>query len=522
MPFQTLSLTQSQRQMMIMAPQLRQSLEILQLPIMELKGLVQREMEQNPTIDDVASPQEIPADTSSDSPDEITRLSAEAVSDNLHDKIREADEAGATPEDTAFAVDPNAAPLPSDKQENQLDFDVDTLKALDDAARDYFFDNEQVSQPFTEEAQERRQYMFDSLRQPLSLQQHLVDQLGVAELSENEKLIGEAIIGDLNDDGFLTATAEDLAIQTAFPAETIEKVLKVIQQFDPPGIAARDLRECLLLQIVNENAPEAELAEAIIDRHLEDVAGKRYPEIAEALDCSVQDVERAVKLIQALNPRPANGFGTDSTDYITPEVFVEKDKRGKWRVVLDDNELPHIRISTFYQRMLRNPNVKADVKSYIRERIRSGQFLLKSIEQRQNTIHRIASAIVEAQQDFLNHGISKLKPMTMAEIADKVGVHETTVSRAVANKYMKTPVGVFELRYFFSHAVKTASGNSLSNKTVQDKIQEMVAAENPKSPLSDQAIQKKLAEQGVEIARRTVAKYRMLLKIPQSHLRRQR
>lgn len=508
--------------MMIMAPQLRQSLEILQLPIMELKGLVQREMEQNPTIDDVASAQEIPADTSSDSPDEITRLSAEAVSDNLHDKVREADEAGATDEDNPFAVDPNTTPAPSDSQENKLDFDVDTLKALDDAARDYFFDNEQISQPFTEEAQERRQYMFDSLRQPLSLQQHLVDQLGVADLSESEKQIGEAIIGDLNDDGFLTATAEDLSIQTAFPAETIEKVIKVVQQFDPPGIAARNLRECLLLQIVNEDAPEAELAEAIIDRHLEDLAAKRFETIAKALDCSTGDVEEAVKLIKALNPRPANGFETDSTDYVTPEVFVEKGKNGKWHVILDDNELPHIRISNFYQRMLLNPNVKADVKSYIRERIRSGKFLLKSIEQRQRTIDRIATAIVEAQQGFLDHGISKLKPMTMAEVAEKVGVHETTVSRGVANKYMRTPVGVFELKYFFSHGVKTASGGSLSNKTVQDKIEAMVAAEDPTAPLSDQAIQKKLAEEGIEIARRTVAKYRMILKIPQSHLRRQR
>ena len=333
-------------------------------------------------------------------------------------------------------------------------------------------------------------------------------------------ILGSAI-GGLNDDGFLTVSLDDLADQTAFPKERIEHVLRVVQTFDPPGIAARDGRECLLLQLEGLDTPGADLARAIVSRHLKEFSQKKFEQIAAALDCTVGDVDQASKIILHLNPKPASALEGETADYITPEVFVDRDPRtGRWTVRIDDDQLPRIHISSTYRRMLDNPGVQAETKSYIRERMRAGQFLLKSIERRQQTIYSIATAIVDAQQDFLTRGVAFLRPMTMAEVAAQVGVSETTVSRTVANKYMKTPRGVFELKYFFSTGIQTASGPALSNKTVQDRIAAIVRAEDPAAPLSDQAIMEKLAEEGIKIARRTVVKYRKLQKIPSSDKRR--
>ena len=230
-------------------------------------------------------------------------------------------------------------------------------------------------------------------------------------------------------------------------------------------------------------------------------------------------MQAAGDLIRTLNPQPGGMLEDDPTTYAVPEIFVKRNKEGRWVVALDDDQLPHIRISSHYRRLLEDENTSAEVKSYIRERIRSGAFLIKSIHQRQKTIHMIASDIVGAQQAFFEEGVAALRPMTMAEVAERVGVHETTVSRTVANKYMQTPVGVFELKYFFTPGLKTADGPAVSNKTVQDMIDTMIRQESPSNPLSDQAIQEQLSEQGIKIARRTVAKYRSILKHPPSHLR---
>ena len=327
------------------------------------------------------------------------------------------------------------------------------------------------------------------------------------------------IIGSLDDHGFLKANLAEIAAQAAAPLSRIEAVLGVIQTFDPPGIAARDLRECLLIQIRQSDAPLARLAEAIIANHLQALAAQKYPQLAGTLKATVAEIRQAADLIRTLNPQPGRLLESDTTSYAVPEIFVKRLASGRWAVALDDDQLPHIRISSHYRRLLEDEHTSAEVKSYIRERIRSGAFLIKSIHQRQKTIHLIASEIVAAQQAFLEQGVSALRPMTMAEVAERVGVHETTVSRTVANKYMQTPVGVFELKYFFTPGLKTAGGPAVSNKTVQDKIDAMIRQEPPANPHSDQAIQERLRAEGIEIARRTVAKYRMILKHPPSHLR---
>lgn len=502
MPSQTLSLFQQQRQMMILAPQLRQSLEMLQLPMLELRAMIQHEMEQNPTIEDVVSPQEV----------SFEEYAGKTVGNEHGPASSEA-----PPPETAPPEAPPEAP-PADAPLEFGDATIDTLATLDSEWRDYYFE-EQQNNPYTVQDEERRRYMFDSLKQPLSLQNHLVEQLNLTDLSVDDRQLGELLIGSLDDHGFLNANLADLAAQAAVAVPRLESVLRVIQTFDPPGIGARDLRECLLIQIANSDDPRAGLAQAIIDRHLPELGSQKYAALASALKTPIAEIEHAAELIRELNPRPGRLFENDESTYITPEIFIKRLKNGRWTVVLDDDQLPHIRISNHYRQLLEDPNTTAEVKSYIRERIRSGAFLIKSIEQRQKTIHRIASEIVDAQQAFLEQGVSALRPMTMAEVAERVGVHETTVSRTVANKYMQTPLGVFELKYFFTPGLKMAGGDSVSNKTVQDKIDAMIREESAAHPLSDQAIQDRLRAEGLEIARRTVAKYRMILRIPPSHLR---
>ena len=491
---------------MVLAPQLRQSLEMLQLPIAELRAMIQQEMERNPAIEDVISQQEL-------SFDELANQTSDGTTGHAEDAPVPA---AATADGNDVAEDARGV------DETPLDFSdaqIDTLAALDSEARDYYFDDHQGT-PYTVQDEERRRYMFDSLTQPVSLQHHLIAQLGLMDLTDEDRQLGELIIGSVNDQGYMPTDLSELARQASVGLTQIEKALRMVQEFDPPGIAARDLRECLMIQLARSTTPTAALARAIVNAHLKNLAAHRHSQMAAALKVDEEQIEEAAALIRTLNPYPGRLLEGDVSSYITPEIFVKRLENGRWVVALDDAQLPRIRISSHYSRLLEDPGTSAEVKSYIRERIRSGAFLIKSINQRQKTIHRIASEIVDAQQDFLEKGISELRPMTMADVAERVGVHETTVSRTVANKYMKTPVGVFELKYFFTPGLQTRDGPSLSNKTVQDMIATMIREEDPAAPLSDQAIQERLQADGIKIARRTVAKYRLILKVPPSHLRR--
>jgi len=252
--------------------------------------------------------------------------------------------------------------------------------------------------------------------------------------------------------------------------------------------------------------------------HLDRLGAKKYSEISRSLRVPIEQIQEASKLIATLDPKPGRAYSLETAAYILPEVLVKR-VEGKWVVILNDDQLPHVRISKQYRDLMSDKSTSAEVRTYIQDRVRSSAFLIKSIEQRQKTIHRIASEIVAAQTSFLDHGISQLRPMTMAEVARKVGVHETTVSRAVSQKYMQTPVGMYEMKYFFTPGIKTADGQEISNKTVKDIIDQMVAGEDKAAPLSDQEIMERLKQQGIEVARRTIAKYRLLLHIPPSHLR---
>ena len=474
MPSQSLSLSQHQKLQMTLAPQLRQSLEMLQLPILELRAMVQQEIEQNPTIEEEPS------------------------------------------RDEKLEIEPGDGTDVEDPTELQFKEEFEVLAKLDEEWRDYFFQEFQNTS-YSSESEERRQFLLDSLPQQESLQEHLLDQLHLAGLSEPDSQIGELIIGSIDENGHLTTDPEELGDSIGCGVEHFVDVLHIIQDFHPTGVGTRNLRECLLLQLDRLDKNDT-LAAKIVASHLDKLGGKKYQDLARVLKVSMDEIQEASRLIATLDPKPGRLFTEESTTYVYPEILVHK-VDGEYQIIINDDHLPHIRISNNYKRILSDPTTKPEVKAYIQERIRSGAFLIKSIHQRQRTIERIATEIVQNQQEFLEHGVSHLKPMTMSAIADVVGVHETTVSRAVAGKYMKTDNGVYELRYFFTPGIKRADGTQISNKSVKDVLATLVSNEDSSSPLSDQEIVELLKERDITIARRTVAKYRLMLRIPPSHMR---
>jgi len=464
---------------MTLAPQLRQSLEMLQMPVLELRAAILKEMSINPTIEDLKDPSEV------------------MMSD--------------------------AAPVVAETHvtDEGLDFnpDVDAILQQDDEWRDYFMQGMENA-PSNEDSDEKRQYMFDSVRQHVSLQDHLIEQLTLTDLTPANRELAVTLIGNINDDGYFTGSLPDIVMITERSEREVLDVLKVIQSFDPPGVGSRTLRECLLQQLnLIEDSPWEDEARLVIDKYLERLGAHDEKTLCKIMDLTREEFAHVASLIRSLNPRPGRSFQSESTEYVEPEVFVTKEK-GRFVAKVDNDQLPHIHISKHYRELLEDKTVPAETKSYIRERIRASAFLIRSIYQRQETIRKIAQEIVDAQTAFLTQGVEALHPMTMAEVAKKVGVHETTVSRTVANKYMRTPMGLFEMKYFFTPGLKTRDGASVSNKSVQDQIKRLVDAEDLTNPLSDQALEQMLAEAGVKVARRTIAKYRGILKIPPSHERR--
>src|SRR5579885_336954 len=415
----------------VLSPQLQQSLVILQTPLLELRNLVQQEMETNPVLE------EVPVESGEN----------EAAENSSDDNFK-----------TEF----------------------EKLASLDEEWRDYLaqsaaYDGGSRRSP---QAQERRQHFFDSIAAP-----------------------------------------EEMSLTSGIPKEDFERMLALIRGFYPAGVGARDLRDCLLLQLERQGKAGS-LEYKIVSEHMDDLGRRRFPEIARRMGIGVEEVQNAAENIGRLNPRPGQVFAAAPQNYVLPDVTVEK-VDGDYQVILNNDQIPHLRISNLYKDIIASGGVPdSEVKDYVRDKIRSGKFLIRSIHQRQQTISNIARQIVARQRDFLENGPSHLKPMTMAEVADAVGVHETTVSRAVSGKYMATPQGIFEMKYFFSPGYQTVTGESLSSTSVKEAVMEVIKRENPHAPLSDEEIVKILAERGIPIARRTVAKYRAEMNILPSHMRR--
>src|SRR5213593_3867501 len=380
------------------------------------------------------------------------------------------------------------------------------------------------SRPVTATAfgiQRKRKISVSSFSIPVqeTLQQNLIGQLNQSALSANDRNVAELIIGNVDDNGFLQSSPEEMALTSGIPKEDFEKMLPLIQSFYPAGVGARDLRDCLLIQL-HRQGKDHTIEFKIVSEHMEDLGRRRFPEIARRMGINVEEVQKAADNIARLNPRPGQVFAAAPQNYVLPDVVVEK-VDGDYQISSNNDQIPHVRISNLYKDIIASGNTQtSEVKDYIRDKIRSGKFLIRSIHQRQQTILNIARQIVGRQRDFLEHGPSHLKPMTMAEVAEAVGVHETTVSRAVAVKYMATPQGVFEMKYFFTSGYQTATGESMSNTSVKEAIFDLVKRENGSAPLSDHEIVEILGERGIPIARRTVAKYRTELNILPSYMRR--
>ncbi len=480
----------------VLAPQLQQSLALLQAPTLELKAMVEQELQQNPILEEVAVEPSAEAKESG---------SEEAPADNF--------DPAEPPADVLY--DP-AKEKPSSEPVDDFQAEFERLTQMDQDWREHF---SQANIPLrqNDDEEEKRRFLFDSLTTSSSLQEILIEQMRQSELVESQRGIAEMIIGNIDDNGYLKATVSELSFSTNISAEEIESVLKVIQTFDPAGIAARDLKECLLLQLERQGRKDC-LEYIIVKDHLESLGRRRLPEIARALELTVQEIQDAAANIGHLEPYPGRQYQPEPPQYVVPEIFVQK--AGDEYVVTSNNDyIPHLRISNAYKDIMSQATSAAEVREYIREKIRAGKFLIKSLHQRQETILNIAKEIVKRQRDFMEFGITHLKPMTMLQVAEVVGVHETTVSRAVSAKYMQTPQGVFEMKFFFTSGIKTADGTGMSNTSIKDLVADMIKKEDTSRPLSDDQIVKMLMEKDIKIARRTVAKYRSELNILPSTLR---
>ncbi|MCS1410412.1 MAG: RNA polymerase sigma-54 factor [Verrucomicrobia subdivision 3 bacterium] len=479
---QGLYLSQKMALSQMLAPQLQQSLALLQAPILELQALVEQELQQNPIL--------------------------EEQTETIMDGKGKWDDTVESPDPT----DEKGSGEPVDDWQKK----VERLTQEDQEWREYFSQTSLPSRPNPDD-EENRQSMLDSIVTPTSLQETLREQVRMSELPKEQWQVADLLIGNIDDRGYLKASIDELTFSTNMDPEVIRKVLEVIQSFDPPGVATRDLREHLMKQLERDDKTES-LEYRILDQCFKQLSKRRMPEIARQMGVSVDEVQEAAERISHLNPRSGSSFSPENQQYVVPEVFVTKND-DEFVIATNNDHLPRLRISNTYKDLLSKAESSADLREYIREKIRSGKSLIKSINQRQQTISNIVTEIVKRQREFFEKGIAHLKPMTMTQIAKAVGIHETTVSRAVSGKYMQCPQGIFEMKYFFTSAIQTASGASVSNTTVKDLINDIVRNEDSTKPLSDEEIVKRLAKNEIVIARRTVAKYRSDLNILPAHLR---
>jgi RNA polymerase sigma-54 factor len=468
------------RQELSIAPQQIQSLEILTAPLLDLQTRINQEMAENPALERLASEGE------------------QLAGDPMEDVGR--------PE-----TDQDIAGMAAEKDEF-----IASLMQLDDSWGDYLPPDHARSYAGQQDA-ERRQYFFDSLTADRTLADDLLEQLRTGDYDEETARIGEAVIGSLDGAGYLRSHPEDVAIACGAKLDEVKRAVKMLQGFEPPGVCARDIRECLLLQLERQGRKDT-LTYKAVDKYLDKLAKNRIPEVAKALRVSPAALYEVMQEIRQLQPRPGHSVDTGTEQYVLPEVYVEKES-DEYTIRTNGNHMPRIRVSPLYIRLLEDPETPKEVRDYIKEKILNGNALIKSLAQRLSTIERIAGIIVDRQKEFLDIGEESMRPLTMSQVANEIGVHETTVSRAIANKYMQTPRGLFAFKHFFTTGYRTADGDMLSSHSIKSKIQALVGEEDLGHPLSDQKIVKLLTEQGLKVARRTVAKYREEIGIQSSHLR---
>jgi RNA polymerase sigma-54 factor len=489
-----LSLGQDLRlvQKQVMAPRMIQSMEILQLPILALEERIEQEIEENPVLDLQEDDPDLPAETD------------EAPLEEPPDAPSE--------EERELVIDESV--------HNEADFE--RLMKMDEEWPDHFEDHSRPSRAETEEAGERKlDAMANMIARPQTLQDYLRDQLGWFEIDAPLRAMCERIIYNLDANGYLQGRLEDLLGLEATKEDhaLAQKALAVVQRLDPPGVAARDISECLLLQLTPD-MPYYEQLHTIITKHRDDLEHNRLPAISRRTGYSIELIQQTIAELRKLKLHPGAEYNNAPVPPVTPDVFVELGEDGKYQIRLEDGRTPSLFISPYYRKLFASGQINNETREYIKRKINSAQWLIDSIQQRRSTLTRVSQAIVDHQTEFLNKGPEAIEPLKMQQIADKVGVHVTTVSRAVDDKWIQTPRGIFPLKRFFCGGTVAADGEEVAWDTIRLKLQELIDNEDKQRPKSDDQLVKDLAAAGLTVARRTVTKYRKAMSIPSSRQRR--
>jgi len=506
------SMSQRLEQKMILAPRMIQSMEILQLPIMALQERIEHELQENPVLElrEPGTTQE-----------EVGAGAAAADDVRVDEPVAEVRD-----------VNPEKELVIDDKGDNEQDFD--RLIAINEDWADHFNEEHRPSgNRISEESDKKHDAMVNMADRPPTLQDYLTDQLSFVDVPEEDMNLIKHVIAHIDDNGYLGWTDEDKhfhpftaqEIASTFedpnvPLAEVEYAISRVQKFDPPGVGARDLKECLLLQITPET-PHRDVVRVLIQNHLEDIQHNRLPIIQKKTGFDLETVQEAIEVLKHhhLNPKPGARFSSDSTHYVVPDIIVERTEAGEYEVRLVDDWTPNIYISRRWLDEYKNRSADPTMKEFLKRKIQSAQWLMEAIEQRRNTLIKVTKAIIQHQRAFLEKGPEFIEPLKMQQIADQVGVHVTTVSRAVDDKWVQTPRGVFSLKRFFGGGTQTASGEEVAWETIKQKLLEIIGAEDKSNPLSDEDLVNKLSESGYPVARRTVTKYRKMLDIPSSRQR---
>jgi len=468
---QQLKLTQQ----LIMTPQLQMAIKLLQLSRLELMDTIQQELEENPALEEI---QEVAEEEQSDKKSETESIDPPPEKEvTIEEKIRD-----------------------------EIDWS-NYINEYNSSGRIHF-ESERKDLPRFETFTARKE----------SLSEHLLWQLLMTSSTEEEKKIGSLIIGNLNKNGYLDASLKEIIDMSNSSPEQVEQILSLMQTFDPIGVCARDLRECLLIQAKHLGFDDNIVTDIIIN-HISNLENKNYKAIAKAQKASMEDIISAVNVIKGLEPKPGRKFSDEETIYINPDIFVYKYEKD-FVIVLNDDGMPKLRVNPFYKNAIsRGERISDKTKDYIQDKMRAATWLIRSIHQRHKTIYKVMESILKFQQDFFEKGVACLKPMVLRDISEDIGMHESTISRVTTNKYAHTPQGIFELKYFFNSSIKSLHGEAIASASVQEKIRKLIANEDLKKPYSDRKITKILKESNINIARRTVAKYREVMGVLSSSKR---
>ena len=480
-------------QRLVLTPQMRQRIEMLQMTKLELSDMIVTELEQNPVLDEVEP----------------------GAGEEPAEDEEEAGAKDAKPEagDVAEPVDA------SGEAETDLGSDVEERDSFDEIDFGQTFEEYLDPGYKTREFEERDEVSYENfLTRPPSLQEQLLWQLGLSGVAGHAREAAEAIIGNLDDDGYLAASFEEIAEMGPWPMETVEEAFRIVTHLDPIGIGARNAQECVLIQLEAMGAGDR-LATALVRDHWDHLQQHKLPEVSRQLGVPIEDVVAEMEIIRQLDPYPGRKYSSEDAQYIEPEVTIEK-IGDDYVIRFNDDGLPQLRINKTYRRMMLSKDTSKETRDYIKDKFRSAIDLLKNIEHRRQTILKVCQSIVERQRDFLDQGIEHLRPMMLKDIAEDIGMHLSTVSRVVNRKYVHTPQGVIELRRFFTEGMKSDDGEDVSTRVLKLKIKKMIEAEDPHSPITDDEVAKRLAADGVKLSRRTVAKYRDQMRIPGSRERR--